>query len=353
MDEYHTIIVGAGPAGSSVASTLQPKLAKDEQILMMERLPQDKFDRYHRMCGEGISHAGIKEAGCLDRRLIVNKISRAVEHWPGDIVIEARLNGYIIDRTMMLKELTKRFEEEGGNVSRETVGSIRKEGGGFILSTPSGKEIRCTYLVGADGAQSVVRRELFPDQEITKIWAVQAVLDKRPDKSAIHFHYDHRYGGGYRWEFPNGSMSRIGFPRGTDEIPEDAVEVHQRSIPIGTVERIVEGNACLVGDAAAMANPVSFGGIRTALVSGRMVADAIAKKDLKQYQTAWKRSGFADPIFMAGYRALVSMSNEEMTRSIMPYKGGLTAYNHAKAILRHPEHRALYRSYGLSMRYGW
>jgi digeranylgeranylglycerophospholipid reductase len=353
MEEYHTVIVGAGPAGSSVASTLQPKLVKNQQVLMLERLSQSKFDRYHRMCGEGISHVGLKEAGCLQSKFIVNEISRAVEHWPGNIVIETKLKGYIIDRTLVLKELRKRFEDHGGLISRETADSIRREGTGFVLGMNSGKEVKCKYLVGADGAQSMVRQQLFKDQEITKIWAVQAVLDKRTDTRAIHFHYDHRYHGGYRWEFPNGNMSRIGFPRGTDEIPEDAIEVHQRAIPIGTLDKLADGNACIVGDAAAMANPVSFGGIRTALVAGRMVADAIAKKDLEQYQTSWKNSGFADPVFMAGYRSLASMSNEEMARSIKPYKGGLTAFNHAKAMLRYPEYRQLYRSYGLSMRFGW
>jgi digeranylgeranylglycerophospholipid reductase len=320
---------------------------------MLERLPEAKFDRYHRMCGEGISHIGLKESGFLDRRFIVDVIGRAVEHWPGDIVIETRLKGYIIDRTLILKEMRKRFEAEGGIVMRETVNSIKKSGHGFVVGTTSGKELRCKYLVGADGAQSQVRKAVFPHEKVTKIWAVQAVLDKRPEKGTIHFHYDQRYGGGYRWEFPNGNMTRIGFPRGTDVIPDDAVEVHQRAIPIGTLDTIVAGNACIAGDAAAMANPVSFGGIRTALVSGQMVADAIAKKNLGLYQASWKRSGFSDPIFMAGYYALASMSNEEMTRSIRPYKGGLTAFNHAKAILKHPEYRALYRSYGLSLRYGW
>ncbi|MGD0818892.1 MAG: NAD(P)/FAD-dependent oxidoreductase [Methanomassiliicoccales archaeon] len=353
MDEYHTVIVGAGPAGSSVASTLQPRLAKDQRVLLLERLPQDKFDRYHRMCGEGISHAGLKEAGCLDRKFIVDIITRAEEHWPGDITIETRLKGYIIDRTLVLKELRKRFEDHGGIVSRETVISIRRSGHGFVLGTMSGDEVKCKYLVGADGAQSLVRKEMFPDQEITKIWAVQAVLDVKPEKGIIHFHYDHRYGGGYRWEFPNGNMSRIGFPRGTDVLPDNAVEVHERAVPIGSLDSLVSGNACIVGDAAAMVNPVSFGGIRTALVSGRMVADAIAKMNLGQYEISWKRSGFANPIFMASYRALASMSNDDMTRSIRPYKGGLTAFNHAKAILKYPEYRVLYRSYGLSLRYGW
>jgi digeranylgeranylglycerophospholipid reductase len=320
---------------------------------MLERLPQNKFDRYHRMCGEGISHVGLKEIGCLDRRFIVNDVNRAVEHWPGDIVIETRLKGYIIDRPSVLKELRKRFEDRGGNVSQDTVVSIRKMGCGFILGTTSGRELKCKYLVGADGAQSQVRKILFPDQEVTKIWAVQAILDTAPEKGAIHFHYDRRYGGGYRWEFPDGGRSRIGFPRGTDTVPENALEVHQRAIPIGTLDTIVSGNACIAGDAAAMANPMSLGGIRTALVSGKMVAEAIAKKDLGRYETVWKRSGFADPIFMTGYQTLAHMSNEEMERSIRPYSGGSTAFNHAKAMLKHPEYRELYRSYSLSLRYGW
>jgi flavin-dependent dehydrogenase len=131
------------------------------------------------------------------------------------------------------------------------------------------------------------------------------------------------------------------------------VEVHQRDISFGRLDKIVSGNACIVGDAAGLVNPVSFGGIRTALVSGRMAAEAIAKRNLRQYQTSWKRSGFADPVFMDGYHALAAMSNEEMARSIRPYKGGLTAFNHAKAILRYPEFRKLYRSYSQSLRYGW
>lgn len=320
---------------------------------MLERLPESKFDRYHRMCGEGISHAGLKEARCLDRRFIVDVITRAVEHWPEDIVIETKLQGYIIDRTLVLKELHKRFEDQGGVVSTDTVDSIRRSGSEFVLGLASGRELKCKYLVGADGAQSRVRNELFKDQRVSKIWAIQAVLDQRPEKGAIHFHYDQRYGGGYRWVFPNGNKTRIGFPRGTDTVPEDAVEVHQRALPFGRLGRIVSGNACIVGDAAGLANPVSFGGIRTALVSGRMAAEAIGKGDLRQYQTTWMRSGFADPIFMEGYHALAAMSNEEMARSIRPYKGGLTAFNHAKAILRYPEFRKLYRSYSQSIRYGW
>ncbi len=353
MEEYHTVIVGAGPAGSSVAATLRPLLGKDHQILMLERLPDSKFVKYHRMCGEVISHACLKEAGCLDRRSIVDDITRAVDHWPQGHVIETRLRGYVIDRSLLLKGMRRRFEDHGGIVSRDTVESIRKEGEEFVLGTSSGQKLKCKYLVGADGAQSTVRDELFRDAEVTKIWAVQAVLDERPEKGTLHFHYDHRYRGGYRWTFPNGSITRVGFPRGTDVIPDNAVEVHQRAVPFGSLDKIVCGNACIVGDAAAMVNPVSFGGIRTALVSGRMAAMAIAKKDLGQYQTSWRRSPFSDPIYISGYQTLAAMSNEEMARSMRPYKGKPTAFNHAKVMLRYPEFRALYRSNSLSLRYGW
>ena len=54
--EYDVVIVGAGPAGSSAAWFLS---GSGLRVAVIERLSDEKFPEYHRICGGGISRRGV------------------------------------------------------------------------------------------------------------------------------------------------------------------------------------------------------------------------------------------------------------------------------------------------------
>jgi flavin-dependent dehydrogenase len=122
---------------------------------------------------------------------------------------------------------------------------------------------------------------------------------------------------------------------------------------MGGLSRIVDGNALLVGDAAALVNPLTAGGIRSALLSGRRAAEAIAVRDLRRYQEWWDSSGLSNPLFLKAFRSFERMSDTNYARMIRPFRRPfnlpLAAYYYATW----PEFRDFIRSYVPSDRYGW
>lgn len=322
-------------------------------VRLFERLDDKKYPNYHKMCGEGISRTGLELLDIEYDKFVVNRISKAVEHYPGGIDIETGVDGFIIDRPKILAALLDEFRSRGGEVVRANIDEIDITRQGLRMQLSDGDRTVTDYLVGADGSRSVVREKLFRDESVSLIWTEQHVLRKAPPQDTIEFFYDEKYKGGYRWSFPSGQNTRVGFPRGTDEAPSDAVEVHRRAIPIGKIEKLVLGHACLVGDAAAQVNPVTFGGIRTAFTAGWMAAEAIAQEDMDSYQALWRSSPYADPLFMQGYETLCKMSNEEIQRSMEPFRKGYSGFRSNLAMLGRPKYIQLYRSFERSMRYGW
>jgi flavin-dependent dehydrogenase len=284
---------------------------------------------------------------------VLNRIHRAEEIWPGDLSITSRADGYIIDRALFLRDIIQEFIDHGGMVCNGSVRTVLRKGERFALGLRSGETLSCSYLVGADGACSRVRKNLFGEEPPLMVPARQYLLDREMPGDVIRFHYGSRYGGGYKWEFPFGGMTKVGFPAGTDDLGEEAVESHARMIPAGGLSRVVQGNACLVGDAAAQANPLTFGGIRVAMVAGKMAARAICDGDIGTYERWWRSSTFSSPIFLRVYRRLVGMSEEELRNSVLPFQRGYGPLSYAKAYLTRPGFRDMYRAYRLTNEYGW
>lgn len=342
-------MLGAGPAGAAAAFFLSHLSKGKLNVLSLEKLGPN-YDRYHRMCGEAVSHKAFADLSPLTPGAVTFEISRTIEHWPGDIDIDTPSRGYILDRPAFLHQLLEKAGKEGCHLEQGSAVKITRDDGLHTVVTRNGQEYRSKWLVGADGWNSLVRRTFFTGGP-RLLWAEQYVTEDRTERDAMHFYYDQRYQGGYRWVFPHEKGSRIGFTRGADPRPV-FIERQGRPIPYDYHET-VSGNACLVGDAAGQVNPLTFGGIRISMVAAKMAAASIVKGDLASYAKDWARSPYALSLYTKAFDALKGMDNASLQRSISPFRKGYGRMAGLRAMTLGKENRLLNRAYSKAAKWGW
>jgi digeranylgeranylglycerophospholipid reductase len=351
LDERDVAIVGAGPAGASAGFFLKNG-NEGLDVVMVDRLDEGKYSRYHRMCGEAISRAAFRDLAPLRPTDVVHRITKVREEWPGGKAVEAVAVGYILDRPAFLRGILGQYRSFGGEMVRDAVEKAEDNGKGTVLTLTSGRKILAKHVIAADGANSVVRRTFFRQEPPVLMWTEQHLIRRKVRDDTITFIQAEKYKGGYRWEFPAGELSRVGFPRGTDSVEaEDVVETHRRAIPMGGVNELVRNNVYLVGDAAAMPNPLTAGGIRVAMLSGKMAAKAVLKGRPLSYQSWWRSSPFSSEKFMRAFVKLKGMSDDDYERASKGF--GSNPLRLAWCYLHRPEFRDLYRTYAASGLYGW
>jgi digeranylgeranylglycerophospholipid reductase len=351
MPRYDLLIVGAGPAGMACARHYQ-QLRPEAAVAVLERLDEKKHGIYHRMCGEGISEKGLAECPDAGPEIVLNHIARAVEDYPEGVRVENRIRGLIIDRSALLRRMRERFLADGGTMLNDTFQNARRADVWEVRAKQAGT-ISSSVLIGADGSNSTVRGVLFPQLRPEVMWAEQFLLDQEADPNTISFAYAERYLGAYRWAFPMGRRTKVGFPLGADPRPESFLERHARGIAIGDLRGIATKDAALVGDAAAQVNPITFGGIRTAMAAGRMAAVAAARGDLCRYEEEWVRSPFSAARYIAAYCQLRDLDDAASAALARPLAGRLAPLRCGIAMVVHPEKLRVYRSFMNAMRYGW
>jgi digeranylgeranylglycerophospholipid reductase len=323
-----------------------------DDILLLERRDDAAFIRYHEMCAGGLSSAGMESLGLDLKGMVRNRITAAKEHWPGGIELEGEANGSIIDRTMLLTSLKEELAKGGGRVLSDRVCRAKREGDSILLVCASGREIRAAKVYGADGANSVVRRDLFGWEPHMKVLAEQHLVPSSA-ADALEFDFSARFSPKYQWTFPCGKMTHIGFPHGSREAPVGSVLRIVRPIPIGPRGEIASENACLIGDAACQANPLTFGGIRNGMEAGRMAAAASLEGKLHEYAGRWSASPLADPTFHDAFDILRGLDDEQREEMLSPLRPGGGIMPIMRALMMDERFRVVYRAHVRKLVQGW
>jgi geranylgeranyl reductase family protein len=310
---YDTIVVGAGPAGSTAARLLAERGAS---VLLLDRarFPRDK------PCGGGVTVQAARAAG-LD-------LSPVIERTVHGCRVSFRL-GQPFERSSPepLTYMTQRCRLDEYLVERATAAGAAFHDGIALreidLSNAAAliranRDVYCARtIVGADGANGVVARALAlspigdaavalegnvpADGALAERWARTVALD---------------FGGvpgGYGWLFPKGDHLNIGVGgwRFTGPTLRNKLSALCRHLDLDESKLfglrghhlpmrkpgapITRGPALLAGDAAGLVDPLSGEGIHAAFTSGRLAADAIARylagetSGLAEYEAAIDR----------------------------------------------------------------
>lgn len=318
------LVVGGGPAGLVAA---RETCAADSalEVLVLER---DRAVGAPVRCGEGVGSKGVSEfLDPVGASWISRKITRVIFWAPDGTEVRVAEGdvGYILDRTRFEPALAADAGREGAEIRTGTeVVGIARDGDGWVARTrgPRGEgTVRARFIIGADGVESMVGRWAGLDTRVPSrdmescAQYVVSGIDFDPDAIYLHFG-DQIAPGGYAWVFPKGvGVANVGLGmvalKGDGRPAREWLHAYlDRYFPTGTrtgytvggvivhttVKRTVADGLIICGDAAHMINPLSGGGIVTAMkagrIAGRTAASALADHDtsaarLQRYHNEW------------------------------------------------------------------
>jgi len=322
-EDYDVLVVGAGPGGSTTAALLAEG---GFRVLLVDK----EVSPRQKVCGDGIAPRAVHSLrllgveGELEGRFRRTSGMRFYSTRGG--VTEVRYpmgsrypdHGFVVPRAELDAILLGRARESGAEIMEGCLvrGLLPPEGGRFpgVVAERQGErlEIRARYIVGADGSDSRLGRELgllrkdplylgvavrcymkgvegisdfleiYPEDAISPACGWIFPVDEETANVGVGFMLYAR-----RW--PRGgvrlNLNRLleTFITGTRHAARKLAGARPVGRPRGGMLRTglggafpVRDNVILVGDAASMVNPISGEGITYALESGRWAAETLA-----------------------------------------------------------------------------
>jgi digeranylgeranylglycerophospholipid reductase len=352
--ETDVLVIGAGPAGSSTAK--HAALNGAEVILIDKKSEIGSPKR----CAEGVSKEGLKKLGIEpNSRWVTKELSgvrlispNGTDVWMKEDQVKLPEAGYILERKVFDKFMAMDAARAGATIMIKTLArGMRKDYEGYIVSCESmGEdfEIKAKIVVGADGPESRVGRwgglktAVKPKNMESGIQFEMVGLEME-DPDVIEFYFGSVAPGGYAWIFPKGDdIANVGLGIVSTVTDKSAYEhlvefvkncpATQNAQPVelnvggdpvgGMTKNLVKDNLMIVGDAAGHVNPLTGGGIITALEAGMYAGEVAAsavkednytEKRLKEYQEICKKEiGDSFDKYLKTKDYLLSLSDSDL-----------------------------------------
>ena len=280
MEKVTVFIAGAGPAGATCGLLLRKK-GIDCVLADRAVFPRDKI------CGGGLTPRSYKLLGRLlpNFKYDYNSVHRLKLLIEGEQVLDFQM-GYelrIVKRRQFDAQLLEEYQKDGGVFVNEALTHIEETGEDIVVTLKSGRQIACKYLVGADGANSRVRRYLNPKAS-HGILCMEQYGPKSADNAVVG-NLSRKYQQGYYYSFPNEACDVQGFGDSVTT-PESYRRVLQEMgcpslkalgayIP-QSIDYPIRDRIILIGDAGGFPNRLTFEGIYYAFLTASHAAEAIA-----------------------------------------------------------------------------
>lgn len=326
--KYDVVVVGSGPAGSVTARFAAEAGAK---VLILERRAEVGIPV---LCGEGISQK-IDDWNMLEgRRWIANRVEGARIFSPDGTMVKLSAEmagdetGYVIYRDIFDQELARSAVKAGAEIMMKTEAAGLLKENEKITGVKAKRfdeefDIEADVVVGADGVESKVGRWAGIDTMLKtydlETCAQYTLINVDVNKDYCNFYLGKEIApGGYVWVFPKGkdvtnvgigisaNLSESGmalklldkFIASHPELKKgEPVRILAGATPVAQPVETVRDNLLLVGDAARHVDPITGGGLTTALDGGKIAGETIGRavkeqkfdqETLSAYEAGWK-----------------------------------------------------------------
>ncbi len=351
-DYYDCVVVGGGPGGAWAAKHAAQRGAS---VLLLEK---DREIGVPVRCAEAVGERGLKLVVEPRERWITTVIERAVLVSPHgrEVVLESgQERGYMLDRKIFDYDLVQMATMDGVDVrTKAYVYDVIKSNGAVegvrVQHLGQNYEVRAKVVIGADGVESRVGRwaGLRTNIKLKDLEScIQMTLSNvKVDPNTIYFYFGREVApGGYLWVFPkNDRVANVGLGISGEYARYKSAQKYlhefiQRRFPeaavlytvVGgvpcapTLKKIVADGLMLVGDAAHQVNPISGGGIVTAMIAGRLAGqvaaeavqtDDVSEARLQAYADAWRKAeGKTHERFYKIKQAVYKLTDDDLNRT--------------------------------------
>jgi len=279
---YDCIVAGAGPAGSTAAKILS-QCGYKVLIIDSKVFPRVK------LCGGCVSAKIINYIPNIGD-LALNKAFKALLSYKKSACLSIESNepfAYFVDRKMFDTYLLDRAIQNGCKFENEKLIALSYDNTTIEVYTNK-NHYKSKYLIGADGANSTVRKILHLKPKFT-IKTLQGKNNTLIDSVNIDIGF-HKIS--YYWSFPQNQVCGIASTKkNINKLfykhykTNDVFDVKGYFIPIAfSKNNLGKSNILLVGDAACLADPFSLEGIYNAIYSSNLAAASILGSPQNPYE---------------------------------------------------------------------
>ncbi len=295
---YDVIVVGAGIGGAAAAYFLG---RADQQVLVLEK---ETLPRY-KACGGGVPKSVFRHFPFPFDEVVESEIAAARFSYRGKEEIAFDLRAQPV--AMVMRDRFDAFvlDQARAEVRDSTrVVGVVEERDKVRVSTADGQELVARYLLGADGANSIVAKALGLRQRNGLGGAIEAEVQVDGRTLAEYaqtalFEFG-AVPSGYLWIFPKKEHLSVGIAvfgkshadlrsilrreMASFGIELEGTPLHAHPLPVHWHhEGLATERTLLVGDAAGLVDPFLGEGIRYAVRSAHLAAEAIARDEVKAY----------------------------------------------------------------------
>jgi geranylgeranyl reductase family protein len=289
--KWDVVVVGSGPAGSTTALHLAQEGAK---VLIIEKKKLPRF----KLCG-GCLSARIRDLLPEGwERLVLNRIRGGSLGFAGsEYVSKLREKdvAYIVDRAEFDEYLTRKAVERGAELWEETEFLGFHKNGSIDVRTSRG-EVRCDFLVGADGFYSKVAKFLgYEKRRFFRSLETWIEVDSLPEELKEGVIIDlGLVKRGYGWIFPKGEKLAVGVASAGGENLYEVLGNYIANHPFLRRKKsenpkgwmipfalswndlhLGRGRVLLAGDSGGTVDPLLGEGIYWSVLAGKMAGESI------------------------------------------------------------------------------